>query len=309
MRKVECFKIRILSKREADFTFDARDKKPVLTINCLSEWFNLNPTIIVADPFLFVNGDRLFLFYESKRLFSHGVIMMTSTTDLEHWTRPRVVLEENFHLSYPWVLMEGGKVYMIPETSADGSIRIYEAEDQTLTRWKLLKRLIELPLGKILKMGFSDSSIYKKEGVYCLMTTVQHEDGMNCLELYYSDSLIGEYVKHPLSPIAHSQDVGRNAGSLQEINGKLYRFSQNCVLRYGDNVHISEVTELTTTGYQEHLVKENIYSSANSFYKEGGHHLNMLKFRGSWIIATDAKEYHQLLGIRIMHKLKNFFFL
>ena len=48
------------------------------------------------------------------------------------------------------------------------------------------------------------------------MTTVQYEDGINTLELYYSDSLMGKYVKHPLSPIAHSQNVGRNAGSLQK---------------------------------------------------------------------------------------------
>lgn len=138
------------------------------------------------------------------------------------------------------------------------------------------------------------------------MTTVQYEDDINTLELYYSDSLMGKYVKHPLSPIVHSQNVGRNAGSLQKINGKLYRFSQNCVFRYGDNVHVSEITRLTTTEYQEHLVKENIYSSEIPFYNEGGHQFNMVKFKEQWIVATDAKEYHYLLYARIMNKLKRF---
>ena len=63
---------------------------------------------------------------------------------------------------------------------------------------------------------------------------------------------------------------GEMLEAFKKINGKLYRFSQNCVFRYGDNVHVSEITRLTTTEYQEHLVKENIYSSEIPFYNEGG---------------------------------------
>lgn len=90
---VECFKIQVLSLPLNVSPFSVIDGEKLKNIDCLSERFNLNPTIIVADPFLFVNGDRLFLFYESKRLFTQGVIMMTSTTDLKHWTKPRVVLD------------------------------------------------------------------------------------------------------------------------------------------------------------------------------------------------------------------------
>ena len=163
-----------------------------------------------------MDKDRLCLFYESKKLLTPGVIMMISTIDLKHWTKPRVVLKEKFHLSFPWVFTDAGKVYMVPETGTDGSIRVYEATDDTLTRWKLKRKLLELSPGNVMNMGYSDSSIYKKDGIYYLMTTVQYEDGINTLELYYSDSLMGKYVKHPLSPIAHSQNVGRNAGSLQK---------------------------------------------------------------------------------------------
>lgn len=62
-----------------------------------------------ADPFLFSWHGRLFLFYESKRLFSPGVIMMRYTDDLLHWSDETLVLQESFHLSFPNVLNIKGK--------------------------------------------------------------------------------------------------------------------------------------------------------------------------------------------------------
>lgn len=302
----ECFKIQLLTVPLNASPFDIEKGKVLKKIDCLPEAICVNPTIIVADPFLFVRQGRLFLFYESKKLFANGVIMMTSTTDLKSWTEPIVVLEEAFHLSYPYVFMEGSQIYMIPETNADGSIRLYEAVDDNLTNWNLRTKLIKMSSNAEMKMAYSDSSIYKKSNIYYLMTTVQYQDDINTLELYYSNSLMGEYIRHPSSPIAHSQNVGRNAGGLQEIGGKLYRFSQNCVYGYGDNVNISEVLQLTTTEYKEHIIKEGIYSSKIPFYHKGGHQLSIVVFKDSWIVATDAKEYHRLLYARIMNRFKRF---
>ena len=37
-----------------------------------------------------------------------------------------VVLEENFHLSFPFVFEDSGNLYMIPETAENQQIRLYE---------------------------------------------------------------------------------------------------------------------------------------------------------------------------------------
>lgn len=301
--KVECFKIRLLQKQSEVDGEDMDNWQPLKTIDCLSPYCHRNPTIIVADPFLFVHDDKLFLFYESKRMCTPGVIKMTYTTDLKQWSNPVTVLKEGFHLSYPFVFCDAGSVYMIPETGADGSIRIYKATDTGLTHWELKKKLLVQPADKVIKMSYADSSIYKKEGVYYLMTTLQYADGVNTLELYCSDSLMGDYKAHPCSPIVRSRQVGRNAGCLQWIDGKLYRYSQDCTRRYGDNVNVSEVVELSPVAYKERLIKENIYPPCIPFYKNGGHQFNVARFRGKTLIATDAKEYHYLLLQRIINKL------
>ena len=305
MKKVECFKIRLLQKIGEYALRDIADFKPVKTIDCLVPYIHLNPVIIVADPFLFVHNDTLFLFYESKKLASLGIIKMTCTKDLERWSTPVTVLEEDFHLSYPYVFADGDGIYMMPETGEDRSVRIYQAVDNCLMKWKFEKKILVHPTEKKIKMSYSDSSVYKKDGVYYLMTTLQYADGVNTLELYCSESLLGEYKAHPCSPIVHSQQLGRNAGCLQRIGGKLYRYSQDCTLRYGDNVNVSEITGLSPQVYKERLLKENIFPPYISFYKNGGHQINLVHFRGKTIVATDAKEYHYLLFQRIINKFWN----
>ena len=107
---IECFKIQLLSFDNEDEIFDIKKGKRIFGVDCLKPYAKANPTIIVADPFLFEYKGKLHLFYESKGLYTPGVLMMTSTSDLVHWSKPVVVLKEPFHLSYPWVFEENGKV-------------------------------------------------------------------------------------------------------------------------------------------------------------------------------------------------------
>ncbi|UKK50384.1 hypothetical protein L6472_10165 [Prevotella sp. E13-17] len=303
MFQFECFKIQLLSFRDSDDIFNLKKGRPIYKIDCLSPYCVPNPTLIEADPFLFVKGETLYLFYEHKLWQDPGVLNMVCTKDLKHWSKPVTVLKEPYHLSFPWVFEEDGRIYMIPETGAGHEIRLYEATDADLTRFELVKVLMKEPFDKSFVMHYADNCIYKKGGIYYLFTQVQYEDGINTLELYISNSIMGEYRPHPSSPIQHSQKLGRNAGCLLELNGKLLRFSQDCVVRYGDNVHVSEITEISPTGYKELLVKENIIPTDDRFYINGGHQFNAVQFKDQWIVATDAKEYHKLIGQKIINKI------
>ena len=48
---VECFKIQLLALPLKVSPFDVRESKALKRITGLSEWFCLNPTIILADHF------------------------------------------------------------------------------------------------------------------------------------------------------------------------------------------------------------------------------------------------------------------
>lgn len=305
MNTIECFKIRIIERLGFD-QWDIDSSKVLHEILCDGTSFNINPIIICADPFLFVDANTLFLFYEEKRLRTPGILRMICTTDLKKWSKPVTVLEEPFHLSYPCVFEDNGIVYMIPETCAAGEVRLYKADNKELTSFSqecvLLRHEVH---DSHIDIDYSDSSIYKhKDDKYYLMTTLCI-DGVNKLQLYVADVLKGPYSEHPLSPVCKSQKYGRNGGCMFEKDGHIYRVAQDCEKRYGDNVHLFEVTELSEREYSETLIKENLLNTSIPFYAEGGHQFNMVDFNGKTIVATDAKEYQLYLFNRIIGKLKN----
>lgn len=293
---IECFKIQLFKSKSL---FNVDDYESIKTIN-ISSFGLFNPIYIVADPFLFVDNETLYLFYEQKRLYNGGVIAMTSTKDLVNWTIPIVVLKENFHLSFPWVFKHENKIYMIPETNEASSIRLYEANND-LTSFKYVKTLIEENVSKD-SVSFVDSSIIFNNGLYYLFTSVNKND-VNIQRLFISKDIFGHYDEAGCSPIFVGNKYGRNGGRVFEFNNKFYRVTQDCEIRYGECVDVHEIKNLNSNNYEESLVYNNILPKTE-FYKEGGHHFNFVVFKDNYIISTDGKEYRKYLCQQFRKKIR-----
>lgn len=252
---------------------------------------------VVADPFLFVHNDELYLFYEEcKRPGDKGVIKCIKTRDLKKWTKPQLALEEPFHLSYPNVFEIDGNIYMMPESCEDQSIRLYKAVDNDLTKWEHVHTLLK---GE----AYADSAIIKIENVYYLFTTFG-ENGRNKLYLYVSDSLFGKWEKHPMSP--SSGVVGqRCAGSIIKWNNALYRPAQREDRYYGDGVDVYKIDSLTPTEFKESLHMEKMIPQETQYYNIGGHHINMVNFLGNNIVTTDCLVEGVNLFTIIRRKIQN----
>lgn len=272
----------------------------VLDLKSDTTLFNPNATMILADPFLFVKGDTLYLFYEHLVKWSGtGRLCMRSTRDLKTWTEEVDVLVEPFHLSFPYVFEDNDKVYMLPETGGDKSIGLYEAEDDTLTKWRLVKKLM------VSDDPWYDSVICKKDGIYYLFTG--HDDDVHQVEhLFSSDNLTGPYKEHPASPIYNGRDGGRNAGSIIESSEGLFRPVQICINGYGEQTSIMKIETLSPTEYKETLYKKNIIDTSLPPYRYGGHQWNEVEFLGKRIVATDYREKNYNL-IELYRKIKRKF--
>lgn len=280
---VRNFNVRVLEKIGEEPLFST-EGAPKLDIFSDTSLWNPNALSILADPFLFVHNDELFLFYEHQDKFigGKGRICMRKTKDLRTWTDEVTVLEEPFHLSFPNVFEEDGIIYMLPETGGGKYIGLYEAQDGTLEHWKLKKKLIEDDV------PWYDSDIYKKDGVYYLFTS-RDDDIEQEQHLFVADSLFGPYKEHPCSPIYKGRDGGRNAGSIISYNGDLFRPVQGCLNSYGEQTSIMKIEMITPTEYEESLYKKNIYDTDNPIYKEGGHQFNPVEFNGRIVVATDYR--------------------
>lgn len=300
----ECFTIDVSLQKGRPFV--EKDKKSILHFKP-SRWYSLfYPSIMKADPFLFVHNGRLFMFYEEMSIGNGlGRIKMVSTRDLKHWTKPVQITDEpECHFSYPFVFRDGGSIYMMPETGCDHNIRLYKATDDNLDDFKFYKTILERSTEdyKEIKFDFADSCIYRKEGIYYLFSSYLKND-VYYLELYTSDKLDGEYRLHPSSPICTGNKYGRCGGSLIESERKLYRPAQDCVASYGGQVHLMEIDELTASTYREHLVEDNLLPTELPLYKDGGHQLNFAEFNGQTVVATDCKYYCRFALERIRIKI------
>jgi len=277
------FNVNLVEKTGDEDFFSTRGKS-VYKMMSDTGLLTKDPVCVLADPFLFEKDGILYLFYECQvKRYGHGDLRMRKTTDLKHWSDEVCVLKEDFHLSFPNVFEDNGEVYMIPETGADGSIRLYKAVDDSLEKW--------VPFRYIIKDGhcWADSSIVIKDGRYYLFSNI-HSRKTPEAHIFVSDSLDGEFVEHPCSPYSKSASDARNAGRLFVHEGKLYRPVQDCSKGYGKQLSIMEVKELGPDSYKEECFREHILDKSNAFYKRGGHHFCPITYKGRILVATDGKQ-------------------
>jgi hypothetical protein len=275
------FGIRVCKTQDNIFDFDKH--KSIKEINSDKFLFKINPVNIAADPFLYVNNNTLYLFYEEMiNFYGKGVIKLTKTKNLTEWSPPCVVLEENFHLSFPFVFQNGADLFMIPETGEDNSIRLYRPNSD-LTEWMFYKKILS-------GNNYKDSSIFIKDGTLYLFTTIKSEKTLT-LRLYFSDDIDKTWLEHPSSPICSGSKIARNGGSVFSFNGELYRPVQNCEKLYGENLAMYKISELSKEGYREELINEDIFPKNIPFYFLGGHHFNFVNFQNELIVASDGLQY------------------
>jgi hypothetical protein len=111
----------------------------------LDDWRPLpvDPEIFYADPFVFEEAGQAWLFAEAcPYATGKGVIVCAPLAGEGGAGAFRTVLEQPWHLSYPYLFRDGGEIWLVPESSANGGVEPHHAAafpDQ----WVLERRLFE----------------------------------------------------------------------------------------------------------------------------------------------------------------------
>ena len=236
----------------------------------------------VADPFVLHTDSKYYMFFEVlNKKDKQGDIGVAESTDGKNWKYKQIVLDEKFHLSYPYVFEWNHNFYMIPESHQDLSVRLYKASAFP-TRWEYM--------GDLLKgYHFVDSSIIRYKNKWWLFVSIPENDVLN---LYFSDKLMGPWKQHPLSPVVkHNKHIARCGGRLLKIENKLYRFAQDDDPTYGNQVHAFEIVEMTETAYREKLVSDSpvVKATASGWNALGMHHVDVFQTsKIEWLAVVDG---------------------
>lgn len=220
----------------------AQARNPVLTAKDVTDI----DCEFVADPFMICRNGTWYMFFEAlKADDDRGVIAFASSPDGHHWDYQQVVLDEPFHLSYPYVFEWNHEYYMIPESCQAKEVRLYKASCFP-DRWVFEKTLLK-------GSDFVDSSLIYFNEKWWMFTSSASEE---ILRLYYADDLLENWIEHPQSPITPSKSyLARPAGRVVALNNRLIRFAQECQDIYGRQVFAFEITELTPDHYVEREVR------------------------------------------------------
>ena len=234
----------------------------------------------VADPFLIHGGDRWHLFFEViNRGSEHGAIGYASSLDARAWRYEKIVIDEDFHMSYPYVFTHGGEYFMVPETRATQSIRLYKAE-RFPDKWRFERELI--------RGNYSDPSIVEYGGRWWIFACRNPYS----LHVYYADSLYGPWRPHAENPI-HWRDksLSRPGGRLVVSDGTLIRYAQDNRGGYGHQLRAFVVDTLTPDEYAEHEAETSpVLQPAGDGWRARAMH-TMAPWPladGSWLASVDA---------------------
>ena len=274
--------IALYSKQEP-FNFDNELRDPIKLLSSKRLRTSVKHVHTQADPFLFARKDELYLFFESMSTNEPGCIALYKTIDLNKFDYLGVVLKKPFHLSYPMVFESGPSIFMIPESGAAGEVALYRFDDFPSG----LNKVRVLLTGK-----YVDSSLIFYKKLWYLFTTSSRG-----LEIFYTDDIEkGQVFPHRRNPITNDQSISRCGGIPLTIDKITYRIAQNCSNKYGGNLNILRILELTPDNYQEQLIVGDYFDCNNNWNREGGHHLSVASFAGRTVVAVDGKHRDYLLN-------------
>lgn len=194
-----------------------------------------------ADPFFSSDGSivRAEGLNKSTGL---GEIIELDSNDLEF----NDVILKGGHLSYPFSIDYQGVEYLLPETSSNSNQIILPNPKDLQSK---------IPLSGIEDLRIVDATIVKYDDLYFLFGGMS-DTSMDCLHLFYSNSLFGEYKKHPLNPIVIDPSSARMGGKILFMDDSIYRFGQNNSYGYGQSLSVMKIHHLSREGYSEKKVSE-----------------------------------------------------
>ena len=154
-----------------------------------------------------------------------------------------ILLEDKKHFSYPYSFIENNEEYIMPEVASHSKPFLLNSKD--------LKKKIFIEFEKDIKL--LDATLFKNNQTYYIFGTCKNND---LLYLFHSNNLFNKFYEHKKSPINLGPYGSRMGGGIFKINGKLFRFGQNNLTKYGSSLILYEITTININEYCEKFVKE-----------------------------------------------------
>ena len=207
-----------------------------------------------ADPFLLYENDKIIIFFEEFILKKNkGRIRAIELTNQGVILNNKVIIEKNYHLSFPFILKYYNEIYIIPETSTENNIKLFKSQN-SLFEWIDYGLIID-------NMNAVDSVLFYNNGIWYLLTSEiggGGKDNRGTVTLLTNNSIFNSnnWIKSNSNPVVLNPQCGRNAGAILSFQNKNFRLAQNSSIDYGRSISIMEIESIDFNSYKENLFNE-----------------------------------------------------
>lgn len=199
-----------------------------------------------ADPFAVEWRGKRYMFFEDLcHRIGKGIISAQEFGPHGPVGQAFPVLEEPWHLSYPFLIEDAGELWMIPESSKSGQVTLYRCVDFP-GKWERCAALLE-------GIEAADATIFRHEGMYYMMSAVREDLGgySDTLAIHYALDLIGPWREHAAEPVLIDAGAARPAGALVRQAGALWRPVQDCTRGYGRALRLARIDRLDREVFEQ----------------------------------------------------------
>lgn len=200
-----------------------------------------------ADPFLFEKDGVVHVFFEELPYETGKAVISWLPLDRRGAPaqQPRIVLETNCHLSYPFLFEHAGDIFMMPESSGARSLALYRA-DPFPHKWTPHSVLID-------DCDISDATIFEADGSWWMTATTREDEGSSwdCLSLFVAASPFGPWRRCCDGPVLIDATAARPAGRVFRRKDGLWRPAQDCGRGYGSGLALCRIDRVDETGLRQ----------------------------------------------------------
>lgn len=239
----------------------------------------INPDLnkFYADPFIYKADDgTLYLFCEelNRKNFVGNIICLKLDSDF-NIVNKAILLQNEFHFSYPFLIRYKSKLYIIPENSTSNKLVAYEFDEVNFS----LKNPIE-----IFNTSLYDCTFLEYDSKFWIFGYSGDDKNKGELFVYFSSELFGTYHPHVLNSVKSGLDGCRPAGTFIRINDGIYRPSQNNAKRYGNSISMNKISILNELEFREEFCFE--LNSLN--FPNGYERLHTINFSGEYMVVDST---------------------
>lgn len=191
-----------------------------------------------ADPFVVRRAGRVVCYVEDfdYRQGRAGISAIELRPDGHQLLGP--VLEEPFHLSYPFLFEADGELYMCPETAEAREVRLYRCTDFPCS-WTLHAVLMR-------NIAAVDASILYHGGRWWMLVNVDSagiSDYRSELHVFSADRFDSDsWEPHPRNPVISDSAQARNGGLILQDDGIFRVFQVHGFDVYGQSMGVAQVS-------------------------------------------------------------------